>query len=86
MALSDKAQALLKQIYAYRGRGEEKFVDEDADEALEYVLQEIADTLADRHDHAAPLHMVIRDAVGGLNVDRRERREAQTSLRASPVP
>jgi len=77
MALSDKAHALLKQIYAYRGRGEEKFVYEDVNEALEYVLQEIADTLSDRHDHAAPLHMVMRDAIGHLHVDRHERQEAE---------
>lgn len=79
MALSDKSHALLKQIYAYRGRGEEKFVEEDADEALEWVLQTITDTLSDRHRNAAPLHSVIRDAVGGLNLDRQERLKPQTS-------
>jgi len=74
MVLSDKSLALLKQIYAYRGRGEEQFVEEDANEALEYVLQEIMERLPDRHRAAAPLHMVIRDAVGRLNVDRYDRR------------
>ena len=81
MALSDKARQLLTQIYAYRGRGEEKFVDEDADEALEYVLQEIVNDLTSRlrDDASTPLHMAIRDAVASLNLDRQERQKAETS-------
>lgn len=81
MALSDKALGLLKQIYAYRRRGEEKFVDEDADEALEYVLQEIVNDLTSRlrDDASTPLYMAMRDAVGRLNLDRQERCKAETS-------
>ena len=81
MALSDKARQLLTQIYAYRGRGEEQFVEEDENEALEYVLQEIVNDLTSRlrDDAAAPLHMVIRDAVSNLSARHRERHEAETS-------
>lgn len=79
MALSDKAQTLLKQIYAHRGHGDEQFVEEDADEALEYVLQKIADTLNDRHRNAAPLDVVMREAVGRLRLDRYDRHTAETS-------
>lgn len=79
MSLSDKAQALLKQIYAHRSRGDERFVDEDADEALEYVLQRIADTMSDRHRNAAPLYVVMQEAVGRLRTARRKRQEAETS-------
>lgn len=77
MALSDKSLDLLKQIYA-RERAEE-LVREDPDEALEYVLDEIVKTLANRHHNAAPLYMVMEDAVGGLRLDREERQEAKTS-------
>lgn len=77
MSLSDKALGLLKQIYA-RKRAE-GLVDEDPDEALEYVLDEIVKTLASRHHDAAPLYMVMEDAVGGLRLDREERQEAKTS-------
>lgn len=79
MALSDKAQSLLKQIYAHRGRGDEQFVDADADEALEYVLQRIVDTLLDRHRNAAPLYVVMREAVGRIRLDHREHHKAETS-------
>lgn len=79
MVLSDKSLALLKQIYAHRGRGEEQFVDEDASEALEYVLQRITDTLSDRWRNGAPLDVVMREAVASLNLDRQERRTAEAS-------
>ena len=77
MALSDKALGLLKQIYA-RERAEE-LVSEDPDEALEYVLEKIVKTLVNRHHDAAPLYMVMEDAVGGLRLDLEERQEAKTS-------
>lgn len=80
MALSDKALALLKQIYAHRYqlRGHEQLVDEDPDEALEYVLQEIVDNLTSRlrDDASTPLFMAMESAVLGLNLDRQEHREA----------
>lgn len=75
MALSQKALTLLKRIYAHDGWGREQLVDEDADEALEYLLQEIANTIADRHCHSAPVNMVTQDAVGSLNLARQERRK-----------
>lgn len=81
MALSSKALDLLKQIYAHRGFGDEQLVDEDPDEALEYVLQEITTRLSDRHRDAAPLYVVMQSAVGSLRVDRedhpRKRRKAK---------
>lgn len=76
MALSDKALDLLKQIYAHRGCGDERLVYEDPDEALEYVLQKITDTLSDRWRNAAPLYVVMQEASGGLRRERRERCEA----------
>lgn len=81
MALSDKALGLLKQIYAHRYQvgGGEELVDKDPDEALEYVLKRIVDTLNDRHHNAAPLYTVMESAVGRLNLDRQERQEAQAS-------
>lgn len=79
MALSYKTLALLKQIYASRRRGEEKFVEEDSDEALEYMLQGIADRLSDRHHNAAPLYRVIESAIASLSLDRQERRKVPTS-------
>ncbi len=79
MALSDKARQLLTQIYAHRGYGDEKFVEEDADEALEYLLQKITDTLSDRHHDAAPLYVVMQAAVGRLRSDHYERHETETS-------
>ena len=79
MALSDKSLHLLKQIYAHRGRGEEQLVDEDADEALEYVLQKIVKTLSDRHRKGAPLYRVIHEAVGGYHMDWSERPKAKPS-------
>jgi len=81
MALSEKARELLTQIYAYRGYGDEKFVSEDADEALEYVLQEIVNDLTSRlrDDASTPLNMAMRKAVVSLRLDWRERREVETS-------
>lgn len=85
MALSEKVLQLLKQIYAYRrdGRrlGREALVDEDPDEALEYVLQEIVSDLTSRlrEDAASPLYTTLESAVGRLHLDRQERHTAKTS-------
>lgn len=78
MALSDKAMGLLKKIYAHRYQlhSWEGLVDEDPDEALEYMLQKIVNTLSDHHRDAAPLYVVMQEAVGGLRRERRERCEA----------
>ena len=78
MALSDKTLGLLKQIYSHhRFDSDEGLVDENPDEALEYVLQEIVDRLSDRHRDSAPLHVVTESAVGGHNLARIERRGAE---------
>jgi hypothetical protein len=78
VTVSQKARVLLKQIYSYRGRGEERFVDENTDEALEYLLAEIVDNLTSRvrEEASTPLHMMVRRAVGRLNVNRVERQSA----------
>lgn len=79
MALSDKALGLLKQIYAHhRFDSDEGLVDEDPDEALEYVLKKIVDKLSNRHERSVPLYMVTESAVGRLNLDRQERRTVNT--------
>ncbi len=77
MALSTLALDLLRQIYA-RERAEE-LVSEDSDEALEYMLQKIVKTLSDRQRNAAPLYVIMEEAVGGLRLDREERQKAESS-------
>lgn len=85
MALSKKSLALLKKIYNHHEYGDEELVKEDPDEALEYVLQEIVENLSDPDLDSAPLHSVTEDAVGGLRLDRADRRreaEKQTANEA----
>ena len=83
--MSDKALTLLKQIYAHsrdgRRLGREALVDEDPNEALEYLLQEIVDRLSDRQPHrgSAPLYVVMESAVSSLHLDRQERQKAEIS-------
>lgn len=78
MALSAKAVELLKQIYAHhRYDHDQGLVDENPDEAIERLLQEIADHLGSRHHDSTPLYMVTESVVGGHNLDRIERLERQ---------
>lgn len=72
MALSKKSLALLKKIYDHHD--DEELVKEDPDEALEYVLQEMVNRLSDPDLDSAPLYVVTEDAVGGLHLDRANRR------------
>ena len=84
MALSDKATGLLKQIYAHhRFKSDKGLVDENPDEALEYMLQEIVDRLSDRHRDSAPLYVVTESAVGGHNLARIERRRVKQEVGVS---
>lgn len=89
MALSDKALGLLKRIYAcgylYPPRSREALVDEDPEEALEYLLQEIVDHLYperwNRHRQSSPLYMVMESAIGGLNQERQERPKTKRAVK-----
>lgn len=82
MALPAKVVDLLKQIYAHRGFGDEKLVEEDADKAMECVLQEIVEHLYpapnNRYMESSPIRTVMESAVGSLRLQRNERRRSKS--------